>query len=56
MPRQRQYLVLEDFDFSPRPGVVMAYRAGEVRKGLTRACLMKAGDKVQEIGGDPAPE
>ena len=55
MPRKREYLVLADFDFCPRPGVVMAFKAGRKVKGLTRACLEKAGDRVQEIGGDPKP-
>lgn len=50
MPRQRKWLVLKDFDWSPRPSVVIAFKAGETRYGLTRACRYKAGDRIKEIG------
>jgi hypothetical protein len=41
--------VLRDFEFMPRRGVIMVFRAGEVRQGLTRACIAVAGDRVEEI-------
>lgn len=56
MPRQRKYRILEDFDYSPRSNVVMAFKAGDVKTGLTKDCLLKAGCKVEEIGEAPAPE
>jgi len=49
MPMQRKWRVLASFDWSPRPNVIIAFKAGEVRLGLTRACLERAGDRVQEI-------
>lgn len=49
MPRQRKWLVLAPFEWSPRPGVVMVFRAGDIRLGLTRACRAKAGDRITEI-------
>lgn len=49
MPVQRRWLVLADFDWSPRPSVVMTFRAGQIRVGLTRACRAHAGSHIQEI-------
>ncbi|MFH5773594.1 hypothetical protein ACHFJ0_05030 [Paracoccus sp. NGMCC 1.201697] len=49
MPRQRKWRVLRDFEWSPRRYVVMVFRRGEIRHGLTRACLQHAGDRVEEI-------
>lgn len=49
MAEQRKWLVLEDFDWSPRRNVVMSFKAGQIRTGLTRACRDKAGDRIQEI-------
>lgn len=46
MPIQRQWLILRDFEWSPKPNVIIVYRAGQVRSGLTRACLQWAGDRV----------
>lgn len=37
--KSRQWRVVKRFDFRPRPGVVMAFKEGEVRRGLTRACV-----------------
>lgn len=39
MPRQSatRYRVVKDFDFFVRPGVIMAFKAGEERAGLTKA-------------------
>ncbi len=42
MPRQiKRYLVLRDFDFSPRPNVIRVFKAGQIRSGLTRACIKR---------------
>lgn len=49
MPTQRKWLILIGFDWSPRPGVVIAYRAGQIATGLTRACRERAGARIQEI-------
>lgn len=49
MPRQRCWLVIEYFEFMPRPSVVMVFRPGDVRCGLTRACREKAGDRIREV-------
>lgn len=49
MPRQRMWRVLQDFEFMPRRGVIMVFRAGETRHGLTRACIDAAGDRIEEI-------
>lgn len=51
MPIQRRWLVLVGFEWSPRASVIMVFRTGEVRKGLTRACRAFAGDRIQEIRG-----
>lgn len=39
MPRENaaRFRVVKDFDFHPQPNVVMAFRAGEERAGLTKA-------------------
>jgi hypothetical protein len=40
MPRQdKQFRVLRSFDFTPRPNVVRAFRAGTIVSGLTAACI-----------------
>ena len=49
MPRQRRWRILRDFEWSPRRNVVMVFRGGEIRSGLTRACVEKAGDRIEEI-------
>lgn len=49
MPIQRRWLVLQDFEWIPRPGVIITFRAGQVCLGLTRACREKAGDRIREI-------
>lgn len=49
MPRQRAWRILRGFEFHPRRGVIMVFRAGEVRHGLTRACVDFAGDRIEEI-------
>ena len=49
MPVQRKWRILAAFDWSPRPGVVIAYRAGQIIAGLTRACRDKAGSRIEEI-------
>lgn len=41
MPRKKEYLVLRSFDWSPRPNVVQAYKAGKVVSGLTRTCVAR---------------
>ncbi|MDO5658290.1 MAG: hypothetical protein Q4G36_08210 [Paracoccus sp. (in: a-proteobacteria)] len=48
MPKQSaaRYRVVKDFDFHPRPGVVMAFRAGEERAGLTKAQI----ERGQSLG------
>lgn len=51
MPKQRKWLILRGFEWSPRPGVIMVFKAGEIRSGLTRACRAKAGDRIREIRG-----
>lgn len=38
MPVQKEYRVLRDWTFSPRPNVVQAFKAGTIAKGLTRRC------------------
>lgn len=50
MPTQRKWLILIGFDWSPRPGVVIAYRRGQIAKGLTRACIKRAGNRVKYLG------
>lgn len=54
MPVQRQWLVLVDFDWSPRLSVMRVYKAGRVYPGLTQHCRAKAGSRIREIG-DHAP-
>lgn len=49
MPRKRQWRILRYFEWSPKPNVVMTFRAGEIRSGLTRACVSHAGGRIQEI-------
>lgn len=49
MPKQRKWRILTSFEWSPRPNVIMTFRAGEVRSGLTRACRAKAGSRIEEI-------
>ena len=49
MPKQRKWRVLRGFEWSPRPGFIMVFLAGEIRTGLTRACRRKAGGRIQEI-------
>ena len=49
MPKQRRWLVLADFEWSPRRGVIMSFKAGQIHPGLTRACRAKAGDRIKEI-------
>lgn len=49
MPKQRKWLVLRDFDWSPRRNVVIAFKAGEVKIGLPKPCRDMAGDRIQEI-------
>lgn len=51
MPVARRWRVLLDFEWSPRSNVIMVFRAGEIRAGLTRACRAAAGDRVEEIRG-----
>lgn len=43
MPKQTaaRFRVVKDFDFHPRANVVMAFRAGEIRTGLTRAQIVR---------------
>lgn len=50
MPKKaRKWRVLQDFEFCPRPYVVMVFKRGEIRTGLTQACIAKAGDRIEEI-------
>ena len=49
MPRKRMWRVLRGFEWCPKPNVVMLFRVGEVRTGLTRACIEHAGERIQEI-------
>lgn len=49
MPVQRCWLVLRAFEWSPRPNVIVSFRAGQECRGLTRACRAVAGDRIQEI-------
>ncbi|UXU73824.1 hypothetical protein [Paracoccus sp. SMMA_5] len=49
MPRQRKWRVLRDFEWAPKPNVIMIFLAGEIHAGLTRACRDKAGDRIEEI-------
>ncbi|WP_164887554.1 hypothetical protein [Paenirhodobacter populi] len=49
MPVQRRWRVLAYFEWCPRPGVIMVFRPGEIRRGLTRACREKAGQRIEEI-------
>lgn len=49
MPRKKTWRILRSFDWSPKPGVVTAFRAGEVRSGLTQACIKQAGNRIEEI-------
>jgi hypothetical protein len=51
MPVQRRWLVLAGFEWQPRAGVIMIFRPGEIRAGLTRACRKVAGDRIREIRG-----
>lgn len=37
-PSRKEYRVLRDWDFVPRPNVVQAFKAGTIARGLTRAC------------------
>lgn len=42
MPRPRgAWAVTRNFDFVPRPGVVMTLRAGTEARGLPRKCVAK---------------
>jgi hypothetical protein len=41
MPKQKVWIVTGDFDFVPRPGVVMTFKAGQERRGLPRQCVAK---------------
>lgn len=50
MPVQTRWLVLADFEWCPSASVVVVFRAGEIRTGLTRACRLAAGDRIQKIG------
>lgn len=50
MPVQQRWLVLADFEWCPSISVVVVFRAGEIRAGLTRACLRAAGGRVKKIG------
>lgn len=49
MPVQRQWRILRSFDWSPKSNIVIAFRAGEIRHGLTRACVAFAGSRIEEI-------
>lgn len=49
MPKQRKWLVLADFEWMPKANVIMTFKAGQIRSGLTRACIEKAGDRIEEI-------
>lgn len=49
MPVQRSWLVVTGFEWHPRPGVIMVFKAGQIRRGLTRACRKVAGDRIREI-------
>lgn len=49
MPKQRKWLVLRSFEWMPKRSVIMVFRAGEIRAGLTRSCREKAGDRIKEI-------
>lgn len=51
MPKQRKWRVLRDFEWVPKPNVIMVFRRGEIHAGLTRACRYKAGDRIEEIRG-----
>ena len=35
------YLVTKNFDFAPRGNVVLAFKKGQKRSNLTRACIAK---------------
>lgn len=37
------------FEWSPKPGVIMVFRTGDIHAGLTRACREKAGNRIHEI-------
>ena len=39
MPKQKEYRVLHDFTFVPRPSVVQTFTAGTIVRGLTRDCV-----------------
>lgn len=40
MPKpSREFRVLHDFTFVPRPSVVQTYKAGAIVRGLTRECV-----------------
>lgn len=49
MPKQRAWRILRDFEWVPKPNVIMVFRQGEVHSGLPRACRETAGDRVEEI-------
>ena len=49
MPRKRKWRVIQGFDWTPKPNVLMIFRRGEIHAGLTRACRAKAGDRIEEI-------
>lgn len=55
MPRKREWRILRSFDWAPKNNLVMAFRAGEIRSGLTQACIEAAGDSIEEIGGNEPP-
>jgi len=41
MPVQKEFLVLRSFDWTPRPNVIRAFKAGTTVRGLTAACIKK---------------
>lgn len=49
MPKQRNWRVLEYFEWMPKSNIVMVFQPGDIRTGLTRACVEKAGDRIEEI-------
>jgi hypothetical protein len=56
MPVKKEYAVLRDWTFSPRPNVVQAFKAGTIAKGLTRRCVIAgiAANALQPLNAHPA--
>lgn len=53
-PRSTRFRVTKSFDFHPRPGVVMAFVAGQERSGLTAAMIQRGQDlcALEEIASE----